>query len=103
MARRSDAGAMQLTMAGKLLLFLVGVGILGFAAYTYRDKLPVKLPSLGGGSSTTTEAPKAAESTPDSTADTTTKGVLERIRQKGVLRVGMEPDAPPLHFLNDKK
>jgi ABC-type amino acid transport substrate-binding protein len=100
MARRSDAGAMQLTLAGKLLLFLVGVGILGFAAYTYRDKLPVKLPDFGGGStSTTTEAPRAADSSPEKT----TLGVLERIRQKGVLRVGMEPDAPPLHFLNDKK
>ena len=98
-SRRSDAGAVQITMAGKLLLFLVGVGILGFAAWTYRDKLPVQLPGLGGGSSTTSDAPAAV----DSSSEKTNTGVLERIRQKGVLRVGMEPDAPPLHFLNDKK
>jgi ABC-type amino acid transport substrate-binding protein len=29
--------------------------------------------------------------------------VLARVRQTGVLRVGMEEDAPPLHFLNDRK
>jgi ABC-type amino acid transport substrate-binding protein len=29
--------------------------------------------------------------------------VLSRIRQTGVVRVGMEPDAPPLHFINDRK
>ena len=31
------------------------------------------------------------------------KGVLGTVRQTGVLRVGMEPDAPPLHFINDRK
>ena len=31
------------------------------------------------------------------------KGVLGNVRQTGVLRVGMEDDAPPLHFINDKK
>ena len=29
--------------------------------------------------------------------------MLGRIRQTGVLRVGMEPEAPPLHFINDRK
>jgi ABC-type amino acid transport substrate-binding protein len=29
--------------------------------------------------------------------------VLARIKETGVVRVGMEPDAPPLHFLNDRK
>ena len=29
--------------------------------------------------------------------------MLATVRQTGVLRVGMEPDAPPLHFLNDRK
>ena len=38
-----------------------------------------------------------------STAPAPQKGVLARIRQTGVLRVGMEPDAPPLHFINDRK
>ena len=31
------------------------------------------------------------------------KGVLGNVRQTGVLRVGMEDDAPPLHFINDRK
>jgi ABC-type amino acid transport substrate-binding protein len=29
--------------------------------------------------------------------------VLASVRQTGVLRVGMEPDAPPLHFINPRK
>ena len=29
--------------------------------------------------------------------------MLASVRQTGVLRVGMEPDAPPLHFINDRK
>src|SRR5262245_29450185 len=102
MAHRSDAGAMQLTLAGKLLLFLVGLAILGFAGWTYRDKLPFKIPGTGGGTASSTTP---SSSTPSS-SDTTPKSqgnVLDRIRQNGVLRVGMEPDAPPLHFLNDKK
>jgi ABC-type amino acid transport substrate-binding protein len=79
---------MQLTPAGKFLLFVVGIGVLGFAAYKYRDKLPVKLPSLPGGKSATSDGPK---------------GVLARVKQNGVLRVGMEPDAAPLHFINDRR
>jgi len=106
-SRRSDAGAMQLTMAGKLLLFLVGVAILGFAAWTYRDRLP--LPGGNGStantSSPTPTSPDAATpsaATNDASSPQTT-GVLARIRQNNVLRVGMEPDAPPLHFQNDRK
>ena len=82
---------MRLTFAGKFLFFLVGVGVLGFAAYRYRDKLPFSLPTIG--KSTTTTASTATAPT----------GVLARVKETGVLRVGMEPDAAPLHFVNDKQ
>lgn len=82
---------MRLTFAGKLMFFLVGVGVLGFAAYRYRDKLPFSIPAIGSSTSTTSA---------DQTAPT---GVLARVRESGVLRVGMEPDAAPLHFINDKQ
>jgi ABC-type amino acid transport substrate-binding protein len=96
--RKSEAGEIRLTLAGKLLLFLVGIGILAFAGWTYRDRLPALpgLPSLGGGGSSTNTAP----SEPTTAAS---GGVLARIKESGTLRVGMEPDAAPLHFVNDKK
>jgi ABC-type amino acid transport substrate-binding protein len=84
---------MRLTLAGKFLFFIVGVGVLGFAAYTYRDKLPFSIPAIGRSSSSTA-------STADDKAPT---GVLARVRESGVLRVGMEPDAAPLHFINDRQ
>jgi ABC-type amino acid transport substrate-binding protein len=87
---------MRLTPAGKFLLFVVGLGVLGYAAWTYRHQLPVDLPSLGR----TAPAPAAAEA-PAPAAER--QGVLGSIRQTGVVRVGMEEDAPPLHFINDKK
>jgi ABC-type amino acid transport substrate-binding protein len=83
---------MRLTFAGKFLFFLVGLCVLGFAAYTYRDKLPFQLPGIGQ---------RAASNEPkDEKAPT---GVLARVKESGVLRVGMEPDAAPLHFVNDKQ
>ena len=45
-SRKSQAGEIRLTGAGKLFLFLVGVGVLGYAAWTYRDRLPFKLPGF---------------------------------------------------------
>lgn len=96
-SRRSEAGEIRLTLPGKLLLFLVGLGVLGFAAWTYRDRLPFQLP----GSGETKQATKpAAPPSPDSPSRS---GVLARITQTGVLRVGMEPDAAPLHFINERK
>jgi cystine transport system substrate-binding protein len=99
-SRNSQAGDIQLTVAGKLLLFLVGLAVLGFAAWTYRERLPFELPGLGPGGTTetTTEA-----TTPTPSAGPAPSGVLARITQSGVVRVGMEPDAPPLHFINDRK
>src|SRR5688572_7450598 len=86
---------MRLTPAGKFLLFVVGLGVLGYAAWTYRQQIPLRLP---GTSQTPTALP--AETTP---AVPERQGVLTSIRQSGVLRVGMEPEAPPLHFINARK
>jgi ABC-type amino acid transport substrate-binding protein len=88
---------MRLTGAGRTLLFLVGLVVLGYVGWTYRDRLTGMVrtgPALAPG----TTATPAGSDTP-----APQKGVLARIRQTGVVRVGMEPDAPPLHFINDRK
>jgi len=95
---------MRLTPAGKLLLILVGLAVLGYAGWTYRDRLPVQMP--GASESTSSDAPSASPAeapagTPASSAER--RGVLARIKETGVLRVGMEGDAPPLHFINERK
>jgi ABC-type amino acid transport substrate-binding protein len=87
---------MRLTPAGKFLLFIVGLGVLAYAGWTYRHQLPVGLP---GQSTGTAVAPGATPSTPAAER----KGVLATIRETGIMRVGMEEDAPPLHFLNSRK
>ena len=87
---------MQLTPAGKFLLFIVGLGVLAYAGWTYRHQLPIGLPGRNAGPAVTpgtTPVPPAAER----------KGVLATIRETGVVRVGMEPEAPPLHFINARK
>src|ERR687895_651107 len=94
---------MRLTGAGKLLLFLVGLAVLAYAGYTYRGQLPFQMP----GSSPTSTAGAPSTETPSTTArpaaGSPRKGVLGTIRQTGVLRVGMKEDAPPLHFINERK
>ncbi len=89
---------MRLTPAGKFLLFVVGLGVLAYAGWTYRHQLPVGMP---GRSTGTADPPGAAPSTSTSAAER--KGVLATIRETGVMRVGMEEDAPPLHFINARK
>ncbi|MGE0704123.1 MAG: transporter substrate-binding domain-containing protein [Vicinamibacterales bacterium] len=89
---------MRLTPAGKLLLILVGLAVLGYAVWTYRNQLPGQI-SLGESS---TEEP-AASTDPATPGAGERRGVLASIRETGTLRVGMENDAPPLHFLNDRK
>ena len=97
---------MRLTGAGKALLVLVGLAVLGYAGWTYRDRLPF---GTGGGSTTAKPSPEASGGGAGSGgsgsggAAAERKGVLANIRQTGVLRVGMEEDAPPLHFLNARK
>ena len=97
-SRKSQAGEIRLTGAGKLLLFLVGVAVLGYAAWIYRDRLPFTLPGAGD-----TKGPAPAASQPQPESGQARGSVLARIKQTGVLRVGMEPDAPPLHFINNRK
>lgn len=81
-------------------MFLVGLAVLGYAAWTYRGRLPVP----GFGSS---EAPGATPATGGAATPAAPaadrKGVLAAVQQAGVLRVGMEPDAAPLHFINSRK
>ena len=90
---------MRLTPAGKFLLFVVGLGVLGYAGWTYRHQLPTQIPGM----SKTTSTSRGTAASPASAPVVERKGVLGNIRQTGVVRVGMEPDAPPLHFINDKK
>ena len=90
----SESGGWRLTGAGKFLLFMVGAGVLGYAAYMYRDKLPVSLPSFGSKSGS--ESAGSGGSGPGA-------GVLARVKQAGVMRVGMEPEAPPLHYINERQ
>jgi ABC-type amino acid transport substrate-binding protein len=88
---------MRLTGPGKFLLVLVGLGVLGYAVWTYRNQLPTQVPGMNRTASTPAATPS------DAPAAAERKGVLGNVRQTGVLRVGMEDDAPPLHFLNDRK
>jgi len=97
---------MRLTGPGKFLLFMVGLGVLAFAAWTYRDQLPFSLPGGGASQTATTPSgtgPAATPAATPATAGAEQRGVLARVRQSGVLRVGMEEDAPPLHFINDRR
>ena len=90
---------MRLTPAGKFLVFIVGLAVLAYAGWTYRDRLPGGIPGIG---SSTSSTPESSSATPPPTAPDR-KGVLASIRQAGVVRVGMEPEAPPLHFINARK
>ncbi len=93
---------MRLTPAGKLLLILVGLAVLGYAGWTYRHQLPVQIPGLRDSASTETSPSTPASERADAPAGGR-RGVLARIRETGLLRVGMEEDAPPLHFINERK
>jgi ABC-type amino acid transport substrate-binding protein len=98
----ADSGGFRLTGPGKFVLFLVGLVVLGYVGWTYRDRLPVMGSRTDTPAATTTPA---TSTTPATTPGSTPapKGVLARIRQSGAMRVGMEPDAPPLHFINARK
>jgi ABC-type amino acid transport substrate-binding protein len=61
-----------------------------------------------GAPSTANSTPPASSSAPPAesgggTAPAARTGVLGRIKQSGTVRVGMEADAPPLHFINARK
>ncbi|MGH9557552.1 MAG: transporter substrate-binding and LysM peptidoglycan-binding domain-containing protein [Terriglobales bacterium] len=90
-----ESGQARLTGPGMLLLFLIGVGIIGFALWKYKlvdfETLFQQTPSTSGSSSSGSGGSTGAGPT----------GALRRVQSTGVLRVGMEPEAPPLHFIND--
>ena len=94
---------MRLTGAGKALLVLVGLAVLGYAGWTYRDRLPFGTGSSGDTATRPTGGESSAPTASGGGSAGERKGVLANIRQTGVLRVGMEGDAPPLHFINDRK
>jgi ABC-type amino acid transport substrate-binding protein len=111
---------LKLTGAGKALIVLVGLGVLAYAGWMHRDRLPgsplqeverpaATMPPDGpdgpdGPASSEAVAPQSDTTSHAGTAPAPpSANVLARIRQSGVLRVGMEPDAPPLHFINARK
>lgn len=95
---------MRLTPFARVFITLVILGVAGYVAYHYRDLIRAKTgggsaepspqPASGGG-----EAPAARTEPPANVK--APENVLAKIRETRVLRVGMEPDAPPLHFINE--
>ena len=112
---RYQRGAFKLTGAGKGLLVLVGLAVIAYALWMYRAQLPGHPTRRAATQEPTTSAtspptaPSSAVPAGDASAppppspSTPPGGVLARIRDSGVLRVGMEPDAAPLHFVNERK
>jgi ABC-type amino acid transport substrate-binding protein len=100
MDSQESGSGMRLTGPGRFLLFLVGLAVLGYAGWIYRDQILKRIPGSSPAPPTATAPASAPASEP---APAARKGVLGRIKQTGVLRVGMEPDAPPLHFINKRK
>lgn len=96
---------MKLTGFAKAFITVVILAILGYVAYHYKDKLPKRAaktdPVVTQTSATAATATTASTATAPETPGVT--GVLARVRSSKVLRVGMEPDAPPLHFINDNQ
>lgn len=98
MVDENGGGVVRLTGAGKAVLFLVGLAVFGYVGWTYRDQITARLNRAPAPST-----PATAPSTASTDSPQPRKGVLANIRQSGVLRVGMEPEAPPLHFINARK
>ncbi len=92
-----ESGQARLTGPGMALLFLIGVGIIGFAIWKYKlvdlESLLKQTPSTSG--SRGGDSSGSAGGAPGPT------GVLRKVQTSSLLRVGMEPEAPPLHFIND--
>lgn len=91
---------MKLTGFAKFFITLVILAVLGYVFYTYRDRLmPGRADTATATGTETAARPAAQPATPPPVRE----NVLASIKSTGVLRVGMEPDAPPLHFINDDK
>jgi len=99
---------MRLTPFAKVFITIVILGIIGYIGWHYRDKLPKRGKKQDAATATTaTSTSGTATSTAPGATTTSTQpsptGVLAKIRESKVLRVGMEPDAPPLHYINDNQ
>jgi ABC-type amino acid transport substrate-binding protein len=90
---------MRLTGFARFFITIVILAVLGYVVYHYRGRTMPK------GSTTATATPETtAAGTPAvGPPPPVRQNVLASIKSSGVLRVGMEPDAPPLHFLNEDK
>jgi hypothetical protein len=73
----SESGGAHLTGPGKFLLFVVGLAVLGYAGWTYRDQLPIRFPGSG---QTTSTAPTTTTPATPAPAAQQHKGVLGRIK-----------------------
>ena len=99
---------MRLTPFAKVFITIVILGIIGYIGWHYRDRLPKvgkkqdAATATSGTSTTATATSTTPGAAPASTQPSPT-GVLAKIRETKVLRVGMEPDAPPLHFINENQ
>ena len=62
----ADSGGFRLTGPGKFVLFLVGLVVLGYVGWTYRDRLPVM-----GSRTDTPPAATTATTTPGTTPAST--------------------------------
>jgi ABC-type amino acid transport substrate-binding protein len=91
---------MKLTGFAKFFITIVILAVLGYVFYTYRGKL---MPSQSASQTTATSSTTATRTGPADAPPPVRENVLASIKSSGVLRVGMEPDAPPLHFINDDK
>ena len=90
---------MKLTGFAKAFITLVILAVIGYVVYTNRDKLKAKMAKKPAETATSATSTTGTTSTAPPVA--TPQNVLAKIRESRVLRVGMEPDAPPLHFIND--
>src|ERR1044071_671929 len=99
---------MRLTPFAKVFITAVILAIIGYVGWTYRDKLPKpgqkkQDPATATSGTSTTAATGTVTGTASTPTQPSPTGVLAKIRQDKVLRVGMEPDAPPLHFINENQ
>jgi ABC-type amino acid transport substrate-binding protein len=88
---------MKLTGLAKAFITLIIVGVLGYVVYHYRSRVSKAAVTDTATTASTDTAPKTETAPPAPVR----QNVLAQIRETKVLRVGMEPDAPPLHFVND--
>lgn len=98
---------MRLTPFAKVFVTAVILAVIGYVGWKYRDKLPTVGKKQDAATATSGTSTTAATGTAPGAAATPAQpnrtGVLASIRQNKVLRVGMEPDAPPLHFINENQ